>query len=178
MGIIFDRINRIIEVEDPATEVTIQELLDAIRGWEDDQENMDVPKIADAAGKEILDESTKVGVTLKLLNWKVKFEGRSTPTVCNITGGNLVAVDEYGDPMFPVEPSNNVTATKTASSSATIVPGALTQKQDDMLQELYRLQGLDPDAPLTVTPKSRSAGNISQTIGGDGKTEATVTRDT
>jgi hypothetical protein len=45
-----------------------------------------------------------------------------------------------------------------------------------MLQELWKLQGLDPDAPMTVTPTSRLAGLISQIISGDGTTTTTVTR--
>lgn len=123
MAVIFDRINRIIKVEAPTTKMSIQELLDTIRDWEDDQCNMDVSKIADAAGKEILDENTKVGITLKLLNWKIKFEERAFPTVCDIYGGNLVAINGYGEPMNPIEPSSNVTVTKTSSSSATLVEG-------------------------------------------------------
>jgi hypothetical protein len=45
-----------------------------------------------------------------------------------------------------------------------------------MLQELWKLQGLDSDAPMTVTPTSRIAGLISQIISGDGTTTTTVTR--
>jgi hypothetical protein len=42
--------------------------------------------------------------------------------------------------------------------------------------ELHKLQGLDSDNPMTVTPTSRSAGSIDQTISGDGETTSTVTR--
>jgi hypothetical protein len=45
-----------------------------------------------------------------------------------------------------------------------------------MLQELWTLQGLDPDNPMTVTPTSRVAANIDQVISGDGQTSSTVTR--
>jgi hypothetical protein len=45
-----------------------------------------------------------------------------------------------------------------------------------MLQELWTLQGLDKDNPMTVTPTTREAGVISQTISGDGQTSTTVTR--
>jgi hypothetical protein len=45
-----------------------------------------------------------------------------------------------------------------------------------MLQELWTLQGLDPDNPMTVTPTTRSAGDIEQAISGDGQTSSTVTR--
>jgi len=133
MAITFDNINRIIEVGVPATEVSIQELLNAIRIWEDDQANLCIPQIAGATGKEDLGKSISVGVTLKLLNWKVKFEEKEIPTVCDIYGGNLVAVDGDGNIMNPIEPSTNITITKTASSSATIVEGALSTEEHDAL---------------------------------------------
>jgi hypothetical protein len=45
-----------------------------------------------------------------------------------------------------------------------------------MIQEMWLLQGLDPDNPMTVTPTSRSADGVSQQISGDGETTSTVTR--
>lgn len=42
--------------------------------------------------------------------------------------------------------------------------------------EIHKLQGLDAANPMTVTPTSRVAGGISQTISGDGTTTSTVTR--
>ena len=47
---------------------------------------------------------------------------------------------------------------------------------DEMVQELYQLQGLDSAAPLTVTPTQRTAGSIDQTISGDGENVTVVTR--
>ena len=105
---------------DPETGVTIQQLLNAIRAWEDDQGNMDCAQVAEAAGKQVLSETTSVGVTLKLLNWKITFGDRDSPVVCAVTDGNLVAVDSDGYPMSPIEPSTNVTAMVAQSSSATI----------------------------------------------------------
>jgi hypothetical protein len=45
------------------------------------------------------------------------------------------------------------------------------------IDEMYLLQGLKTGETLTVTPTSRTAGAISQTIGGDGTTTTTVSRD-
>jgi hypothetical protein len=45
------------------------------------------------------------------------------------------------------------------------------------IDEMYLLQGLSSGDTLTVTPTSRTAGAISQTIGGDGTTTTTVSRD-
>lgn len=44
------------------------------------------------------------------------------------------------------------------------------------IHEMWQLMGLDDGNPMTVTPTSRTAGNISQTISGDGETTSTVTR--
>ena len=44
------------------------------------------------------------------------------------------------------------------------------------VDDLWKLQGLDPAAPMTVTPTSRIAGAISQVISGDGENTTTVTR--
>jgi hypothetical protein len=44
------------------------------------------------------------------------------------------------------------------------------------LNELYDIQGLNQSNPMTVTPTSKSAGDIDLAITGDGETTATVTR--
>jgi hypothetical protein len=45
------------------------------------------------------------------------------------------------------------------------------------ITELHLIHGLKNGSTLTVTPTNRSAGSISQTIGGDGTTSTTVSRD-
>jgi hypothetical protein len=45
------------------------------------------------------------------------------------------------------------------------------------IDEIYLIHGLKDGEALTVTPTSRTAGAISQTIGGDGTTTTTVSRD-
>ena len=52
----------------------------------------------------------------------------------------------------------------------------IDQTTSKKLDELHRLQGLDADNPMTVTPTARTAGNITQAITGDGLTTSTVTR--
>lgn len=50
--------------------------------------------------------------------------------------------------------------------------------ESENLKELWKLQGLDIDNPMTVTPTSRDAGaDVAQTISGDGSSTSTVTRD-
>jgi hypothetical protein len=45
------------------------------------------------------------------------------------------------------------------------------------IDEMYLIHGLKDGEVLTVTPTSRTAGSIAQTIGGDGTTTTTVSRD-
>ena len=47
---------------------------------------------------------------------------------------------------------------------------------DGKVDDIHKLEGLDLANPMTVTPTSRNAGTISQTISGDGETTSTVTR--
>lgn len=119
----FDKVNRIIEVAAPTTEITVQELINAIRDWEDELLNFDTPKIADASGKEDLGGGLQVGITLKLFNWKLKFEARSGPVWvdCSVSGGNLVAVDGSGDPMNPMAPAPYVMIDREKAVSAALL---------------------------------------------------------
>ena len=125
--IVFDKINRLIIVESPTTGVTVQELINAIRNFEDDLVNFDISTIATASGKDNLggDPPLFIGITLKLLNWKVKFEDRQGQEyiICSVTGGNLLAVDGNNQFMEPVEPSSFVTVVKTSSVSAALIGG-------------------------------------------------------
>lgn len=99
---------RIIQVDAPDTEVTVQELIDAIRDEEDELQNMDNDYLADASGKSPLGGGLVTGIVLVLRNAKVKFEDRAGPatTRCTVKDGTLVAQDEYAVEMDPIEPSD------------------------------------------------------------------------
>ncbi|MEM2293307.1 MAG: hypothetical protein QXX41_08530 [Nitrososphaerota archaeon] len=117
----FDRINKVITVLAPDTEITIQELYNAIRDWEDDPENMSEAKVCDATGKDPLGAGLYTAITLILRGWKLKFEDRTEPTACIVRGGNLLATDEYGNFVYPIAPSANVTVTITQSTAASLL---------------------------------------------------------
>jgi hypothetical protein len=51
------------------------------------------------------------------------------------------------------------------------------ESNGSQLERLHRLAGLKAGTPLVVTPTSRVAGDISQTLSGDGETSTTVTLD-
>ena len=130
----FNKVTKIIQVDLPDTEVTIQQLINAVRDWEDELSNMETGKVADASGKEDLGGGLQVGITLKLLNWRVKFADRSGPDYidCGIDGGNLVAVNGTGQPMNPIAPSAYVTVTVVKAVSAALL-AEWTQAEKDAL---------------------------------------------
>lgn len=119
MGLLFDKINKIITVQSPDAEITIQQLLNSIREWEDELSSMDIGTIGNAAGKEPLGGGVLVGITLTLLDdWRLAFQARSGPgyTQCKITGGNLVGTHVNG----AIYPTAFTQIVITASSSATL----------------------------------------------------------
>lgn len=118
MALSFDKVNQVITVLSPDTEITIQNLLNSIREWEDELSSMDVPKVVSCAGKEPLGGGVVVGLTLTLLDdWQLSFEARTGPsyTQCTVSGGNIVAVNANGS----IYPTAFTQVLITASSSAT-----------------------------------------------------------
>jgi hypothetical protein len=120
---------RIIWVESPSVELTVQDLVDTCRSIEADTINMAYPFLISAAGKEPLGGGVFVGITATLQNAVVAFEARPGPTYeqCNISGGNLVAVDENGDIISPIFPTAFTQVVRTSSSSATLLSAAELQ---------------------------------------------------
>jgi hypothetical protein len=126
----FDPVNRIITVLAPDTEITVQELINTIRDWEDDHLEWD--KVADATGKDFLGAGLYTAITIRLLNWRLKFEDRSEPTACIVRGGNLLAVDAQGNYMYPIAPAANVIVTIAQSTAASLI-AEWTQTEKDQL---------------------------------------------
>jgi hypothetical protein len=57
-------------------------------------------------------------------------------------------------------------------NGATIINELITP----MVKDIHAIHGLDKENPVTVTPTSRVAGDVDQTISGDGEASTTVTR--
>lgn len=129
----FDPVNRIITVLAPDTEVTLQDLINAIREWE--ESHLEYDKVAEAAGKDFVAPGLYTAITLKLLNWRLKFEDRDVPTACLVRGGNLLAVDENGEPINPIAPANNVTVTIAQSTAASLLEAGL-EKMEEMINDI------------------------------------------
>jgi len=111
---------RIIEVAAPSTSLIVQDLYDTLRSLADDPAAMDDDEIVDAGGKEYLDATRNVVITVMLKNAKVKFEDRVAWITCTITG-NLVALDANEQPMSPIEPAAYVAIDRALDSSGAVM---------------------------------------------------------
>lgn len=129
---------RVIEIQSPTTEITIQELTDLIKDWEDEPPNLTYPILVRTFGKQSLGGGSFVGITAVLQNAKVSFEARSGPdeVLCTISGGNLVAEDDVGASISPIHPTA-YTQVVIAQSTA---PSIITPPED--LSMLYLIESL------------------------------------
>ena len=138
---------RVIQIDSPQTSVTIQDLVNQIREYEDDLDNLDYGQICNAFGKQSLGGGSYVGITLELINdWRIQFEARAGPdtVLWSVTGGNLVATNTYSN--NPIKPSAFTQVVISQSSSPTII----TPTSDTNL--LYLIESL--------AGKNKTLGNI------------------
>jgi hypothetical protein len=152
----FDPINRIITVLAPDTEITVQELINAIRDWEDDHLEWD--KVADATGKDYLGAGLYTAITVRLLNWRLKFQDRDQPTACIVRGGNLLAVDAQGNYMYPIAPAQNVTVAIAQSTAASLLA---EWKQGDIDYVKTQVGYIPSDLPEVPTMAELNAAHGS-----------------
>src|SRR3990172_11180021 len=117
MALVFDKSLKVITVEKPQRELSIQDLHDEIRLFEEKNQNLEVAQIINASGKQDLGGGVKVGITLELINdWRLAFEERTDQEVidegfpaggvvlCTVSGGNLVATNSFNNnPIYPTE---------------------------------------------------------------------------
>lgn len=84
---------------------------------------MDEPHIIDAEGLTKLDEDgNRVGLTVILINAQYAFAPRTSWTICNMQGGNVVAFTDTtrSTSIYPRFPTAYVSADRTSSVSATL----------------------------------------------------------
>lgn len=149
---------RVIQVDSPQTTVTIQDLLNQTRAYEENLNNLDYGHIANAYGKQALGGGSFIGITLELINdWRIAFEARSGPDTisCTISGGNIVAINQYSN--NPVKPTAFTQVNIAQSSSPTII------EADANYGMLYMLE--------SMRGRNRSVGAIwywNPTSGNDG----------
>lgn len=103
----FHPASKIIRVAAPDTEITVQELVDAIADFLDEPENLDIVFFAEWAGKVSLGGTPEVFSEIILMlteDWRLEFEARSGPDYvpCVVRGGTLVAANTYdNNPIHP-----------------------------------------------------------------------------
>jgi hypothetical protein len=69
---------RLIKIPAPTTTVSVQDLSDAIKDWEDEPANLSYQRLVSTSGKEDLGGGVTVGITAELQNAQVYFEARTT----------------------------------------------------------------------------------------------------
>jgi len=126
---------RVIQVDSPSTEITVQDLVDSVRDFEAKAENMWVDKLLDAAGKEALGGGNTVGITITLKNAQVAFEDRGGPsfTQCKITGGNILAVDDMEAELSPIKTTDYTQVIISQSTSPLDIPGLVDDVWDEAI---------------------------------------------
>ena len=93
---------KLINITSPTTTVTIQELVDTIRDWEDKVSNIQHRKVINCTGKDDLGGGVEVGITMTLSSeWRIKFWSGIGQGI--IKNGTLVPTSGYGG--NPIEPT-------------------------------------------------------------------------
>jgi hypothetical protein len=102
-------------------------------------------------------------------NRRVRRSDGARPIKSPTTGGGGIDL-EWREKVLLAETGVSGLTTEEATTLAKL--DAVAVKAD----EIHRIHGLKSGEPMTVTPTSRTAGSISQTISGDGTASTTVTR--
>jgi len=118
MAITFDIPNTEIIMTTGQTNVTVQNLVNAIRLFESSFQMMGRDYIIDTAGKANLGGGVYTEIIMTLRNpWTIRFEDEATAHT-SITGGTTLAVDGAGDPRAV---TTNPSLTINQSVSGTLV---------------------------------------------------------
>lgn len=151
----FDQANRVATVLAPATAVTIQELYDEFRHHEGSMQSMGEPRHLDAAGKFDLGGGIVTVVSVRLEDgWQVGFEARPGPTyeTCQITGGNLGAVDSGGNPIWPIYPFAFTTVSFAQATTGGLAdPVEFDQIVSDISQIQTDISQINSDVAATLS---------------------------
>jgi len=137
---------RIITVDAPDTEITVQEVVDLLRDWEDTSLQGDDDQIVRAVGKSALEGGVFTGITATLLNAQLQF----APRAVAISTGNVVSTASADGRLVicsgstfvtdGVSRGDTVVNTSDANSHATIVA-----VEEEQLTVLPPLGGIEDD---------------------------------
>jgi len=175
----FDGAAKIIQVLPGVTELDVKvDLYSEWKEWVLLSDNSKYPEAFTSVGGDPITATQFLGSTFFLQNgWRIRM--RDGDHMLSVIG-NLYTAEPGGDPYLPPVGNYKVTIeTQRSNLIDTISSGSgLSNEQATQLAELWKLSGLDPAAPLVVSPDSREAGvSISQTIerSNDPPDEQTVT---
>ena len=133
---------RVIVVEDPSTELTIQDLVDTIRTLEYEYDNLDDDYIIDASGKEDLGGGTKVGITVRLNNAVVQFEGRTV----SISQGTATSADAGGILLTDTSATFESDNLQTGDLIVNVDDGSITDVVEVVSEQVLKCNPLDDGA--------------------------------
>jgi hypothetical protein len=179
MGYSISGINKIISLTSGTTQVSVRDLWSRWYEWYLTNDNSKYPIAFTQVGGDSIDATTAIPIYIFLQNgWKIKpQEANHTLRVFDgilvVDGGGDPFVNTIGSYVVRINYSQPVQAITVSSGGS---GGGLTLEQDTKLDELHKLQGLDPNNPMTVTQNERTVGGITLEITGDGDTETIVTR--
>jgi hypothetical protein len=161
---------RIIEVAAPSALLRCQDLHDTLRSLAAMPEAMDEDEIVDSSGKEVVGAGVAKGITVTLLNAKVRFAARPGPDTiqCIIYQGTLVTADQS----IPVAPSaythvvviNEVGGVIATASGNVEEIAAGVWNQLESLITLPNSIGLRIKALLDAAVSSRAASGGAMTL--------------
>lgn len=140
--LVFDKNNKIMTVPAPDLTITCQEIYDQCRDYEDEPINLDIPSLVTGGGKDDIGGGEFTAVTITLLdNWRLAFEERAPSgwVSCSVTGGNLVAVNDYNNnPIYPTAFTQVQIRQSTAPAALEVETSGLTPTESSMLTGLFK----------------------------------------
>ena len=185
MAVSFDPAARLIVCSTGTTMVDMDDVYSRWKDWVIAGDNAKYEPAFRTVGGDPTTGGNRIATYFFLLNgWKLRPQEANHTLI--VTG--ILLVDGGGDPYASTVGTYNVriVATVPLQAEAVIVEtgvSGLTPSESAALtalgiktDELHRIHGLKAGDPMTVTPTSRVAGSIIQTISGDGVASSTVTR--
>lgn len=153
--------DRLLHVDALSDTISVQEIVDQSRDFEDLPEMMAQPHILNAEGKTPLAGGSLTVITATLVNgWRLKFADRAGPTVelVTVTGGNLVGQDALGAEQFPIAP-----AAFTSATIAQATTGALLGSVAPEFQGGVWVDGVNGESGTTfpIGTPSRPVNNFA-----------------
>jgi len=168
MSIVINPTEKIVSITSPTVSVSIQELVNAIRDWEDElSTGMLQEKVIDATGKDNLG-SVSTAITLKLsAEWQIQFW--SGVGIGYVSGGNI-AGGVGGNPIKPTGGSDTIIVTNQAGGVIVATGSGVTAQDKTDIASLvweetetsHATGGTTGAALTTAKKKAKAAADNTQ----------------